>query len=224
MTGGLRLSAVLFDFGGVFTESPFEAAKAFAAVVGVEPQLVVETVFGSYDQDSDHPWHRLERGEMSLADAREEILALGSAHGFEADLFRVLAALSRSSGPRAAFVERARSLRRSGIPAAIVTNNVREFRDAWRAMIPVDELFDLVVDSCEVGIRKPDARIFRHALDALGGIAPGEALFLDDHEGNVRAARDLGLMAIRVDPDPAAALAEFDRLLGGAGARREPIG
>lgn len=208
------VEAVLFDFGGVFTHSPFEAAREFAVASGVDPALMLDTVFGPYDHDSDHPWHRLERGEMSLVDAREAIAALGHALGFDADLFRVLAALGRSGGPRAAFVERARRLRERGIRSAIVTNNVMEFRDAWRAMLPVDELFDAVIDSCEVGFRKPDPRIYERALEALGGVAPGRALFLDDYEGNVAAARRLGLLGIVVGPDPAQALEEFDRLVG----------
>lgn len=215
MSAPVRIEAVLFDFGGVFTESPFDAARNFAAASGVDPALMLETVFGPYDRDDDHPWHRLERGEMSLMDARAEILALGEARGFEADLFRVLAALSGSSGPRSAFLDRARSLKARGIRSAIVTNNVLEFRDAWRGMIPVDELFDAVIDSCEVGFRKPDPRIFHAALDALGGVAPANALFLDDYEGNVTAARSLGLHGIVVGTDPADALAAFDRLLTG---------
>jgi len=209
-----RIDAVLFDFGGVFTESPFEAARNFATTVGVEPALMLDTVFGPYDHDSDHPWHRLERGEMTLGDARAGILALGAERGFEADLFRVLAALGHSSGPRHEFLDRARSLRTRGIATAIVTNNVLEFRDAWRSMIPVDELFDVVIDSCEVGVRKPDPRIFLAALERLGGVPPSKALFLDDYEGNVRAARALGVHGIVVTPDPSEALAEFDRIMG----------
>ena len=209
-----RIDAVLFDFGGVFTESPFEAAKTFAVAAGVDPTLMLDTVFGPYDHDSDHPWHRLERGEMPLGEAREEILELGRGRGFEADLFRVLAALSGSSGPRSEFLARARMLKARGIPSAVVTNNVMEFRDAWRAMVPVDELFDVVVDSSEVGFRKPDPRIFLRALELLGGVAPDNALFLDDYEGNVRAARALGVHGIVVAPDPTEALARFDELLG----------
>jgi putative hydrolase of the HAD superfamily len=208
-----RIDAVMFDFGGVFTESPFAAARTFATSIGVDPAVMLDTVFGPYDRDSDHPWHRLERGEMGLFDAREQILELGKERGFDADLFRVLSALGSSSGPRADFLSRARALRERGIASAIVTNNVKEFREAWRALIPVDELFDLVVDSCEVGYRKPDPRIFQKALELLGGVPPQNALFLDDYEGNVRAARELGVHGIHVEPDPAAALAEYDRLL-----------
>ncbi|MFN2427969.1 MAG: HAD family hydrolase [Candidatus Binatia bacterium] len=208
------VAAVLFDFGGVFTESPFAAARAFAISAGVDPAVMLDTVFGPYDSDSDHPWHRLERGEILLGDARSEILRIGESRGFESDLFRVLAALGHSGGPRVEFLQRARELRARGIASAIVTNNVREFRDAWRSMIPIDELFDIVVDSCEVGVRKPDPRIFQKALELLGDIPASQAVFLDDYEGNVKAARSIGLHGIVVDPDPTEALARFDQLLG----------
>ncbi len=173
----------------------------------------VETVFGPYDDDTDHPWHRLERGEIPLMDAREAILALGESRGFEADLFRVLAALGRSAGPRREMIARARALRGAGLRTAIVTNNALELREAWRPLLPLDELFDAVVDSCEVGFRKPDPRIFQHALAVLGDIAPQRALFLDDYEGNLRAARALGIATVLVEADPTPALAILDELL-----------
>ena len=211
------IRAVLFDFGGVFTESPFEAAREVGRELGVDPDLMMRTVFGPYDEDTDHPWHRLERGEMTLLDAREVILQLGQEQGFEADLFRVLGALGRSTGPRETFASRARRLRAAGIPTAVVTNNAREFHDAWRALVPVEELFDFVVDSSFVGYRKPDRRIFEHALTQLG-VEPQQAVFFDDYEGNVRAARELGIQAHLVEPDPASALAALDQLLLSLGA------
>ena len=84
---------------------------------------------------------------------------------------------------------------------AIVTNNIREFADGWRAMLPVDELFDVVVDSAHEGVRKPDPRIFRLALERLGGTAPEAAVFLDDFHGNVAAAERLGIRGILVEED-----------------------
>lgn len=208
-----RIEAVLFDFGGVFTESPFEAAREVGRELGVDPALMLETVFGPYDEDTNHPWHRLERGEITLTEAREGILALGESHGFESDLFRVLALLSRTSGPRSEMVARVRALRSAGLRTAIVTNNAREFREAWRALLPLEELFDVVVDSCEVSFRKPDPRIFRHTLELLGGIAPESAMLLDDYAGNVRAAELLGMEGVLVGNDPSSALAVLDELL-----------
>lgn len=203
------LDAVLFDFGGVFTDSPFEVARRFGAKLGANPERVLEIVFGPYHADTDHPWHRLERGEMALETARQEIIALGAAEDLDTDLFRVLSAMGRGGGVRQPFIDSARRLRTAGIGTAIVTNNVREFRDVWRAMVPVDELFDAIVDSSEVGKRKPDPAIYHHALTVLGNVPPSRALFLDDFEGNVVAARRLGMRAILVEPDPQSAMDEL---------------
>jgi putative hydrolase of the HAD superfamily len=201
--------AILFDFGGVFTQSPFAVARAFGEELGASPGRILDIVFGPYDADTDHPWHRLERGEIALEAARDDIIALGASEGLDTDLYRVLGAFARGGGIREPFLASVRRARAAGLRTAIVTNNIREFRDAWRKLLPVDELFDAVVDSSEVGRRKPDPAIFHRALTELGGVAPGRAVFLDDYEGNVRAARRLGMRGILVDPEPDTALAEL---------------
>jgi len=193
------VQAVLFDFGGVFMDSPFAAVRAFGARQGIAPERVLDLVFGAYDSDTDHPWHRLERGELSLLDARQAILELGAPE-HRIDLFEALGSL-RDTRIRADVIQIARDARARGVKTAIVTNNVREFGDGWRAMLPVDELFDVVVDSAHVGVRKPDPRIFRMALERLGGTAPEQAVFLDDFHGNVAAAERLGMRGILVEED-----------------------
>ena len=80
---------------------------------------------------------------------------------------------------------------------ALLTNNVKEFGEGWRSTIPVDELFDVVIDSSHVGARKPEPAYFAHALDAVG-VEADEAVFLDDMLCNVEGARDFGLTAIHV--------------------------
>ena len=105
------------------------------------------------------------------------------------------------AGVREEMVEVAREVRAAGLRTAIVTNNVREFGASWRAMLPIDELFDAVVDSHEIGLRKPDPRIFEHALAQLGGIPAGRSVFLDDFAGNVVAAERLGMRGILVGDD-----------------------
>jgi epoxide hydrolase-like predicted phosphatase len=207
------VEAALFDFGGVFTDSPFSAARNLGTELGAEPERVLELVFGPYDADTDHPWHRLERGEISLVDARDAILELGRDEGVETDPFRVFQLMSGSHGARDAVIDRTRRLRAAGVRTALVTNNVRELREHWRQLLPVDELFEFVVDSSEVGMRKPDPRIFELALEKLGGVAPERTVFLDDWEGNVAAARGVGMRGLRVDEDPSDALAELDRIL-----------
>lgn len=167
-----RSAAALFDFGGVFTESPFLAFASFAQEIDAPPTEIVEIVFGPYHQDTDHPWHRLERGEMNLVDAREAIMATASARGYEIDPLRVLAKMSMGGGTRDLLVERVRALHEVGVKTGLVTNNAPEFREHWRPVLPLDELFDEVVDSSEVGMRKPDPAIFHLTLEKLGGPDP----------------------------------------------------
>ena len=206
-----RVHAILFDFGGVFMDSPFAAVRAFGEQKGIAPERVLELIFGAYDCDTDHPWHCLERGEMSLGDAREAILALG-APDHRIDLFEALGSLTRAS-IRQDMIELAREARAAGIKTAIVTNNVKEFGDGWRSMLPVDELFDAVIDSAHVGVRKPDPRIFAMALERLGGVKPENAVFLDDFHGNVVAAEKVGIRGILVDEDHRPAMDALRALL-----------
>jgi putative hydrolase of the HAD superfamily len=79
-------------------------------------------------------------------------------------------------------------------------------------MLPADELFQVIVDSSEVRMRKPNPAIFRHALERLGGVAPQECLFLDDAASNVEAAERLGMRGVLVRGDLADALAALDAL------------
>ena len=211
-----RIEAFLFDFGGVFTDSPFAAVEDFGRTIGADPNRVSTIVFGSYENDGEHPWHRLERGEIALEAARECILALGRERGLEVDIYQLFARMAGNgagAGARDALVETVRGLRDAGYRTGIITNNVREFGDGWRALIPVEELFEFVVDSSHVGVRKPDRRIFDLALEQLGRPDPARCVFLDDHPANVAAAQALGMLAIHVGPDPAATVEAIERLL-----------
>jgi epoxide hydrolase-like predicted phosphatase len=214
-----RFDAVLFDFGGVYTASPFGAFEEAARELRADPRVVLEIVFGPYDLDTDHPWHRLERGELGLGAAREEIIALAEQRGLKLDPLIVLARMARTPGARESVVTRTRALRQGGYKTALVTNNAREFAAAWRPLLPLDELFDAVIDSSEVGVRKPNPEIFEHALAQIGGVAPARSIFLDDHPGNVAAARRLGMQGLLVGEDPKPALDELERLLQGTGER-----
>ena len=206
------LDAVLFDFGGVFTASPFDAIREAADELGITPETAVEICFGSYAEDTDHPWHRLERGEIPLDAARAEINELATARGLDFDPFGAFAKFGTGGHMADAMVERTRRLRADGVRTALVTNNVREFGDGWRSLVPVDELFDVVIDSSHAGVRKPDPRIFQLALDALG-VSADRSLFLDDFPGNVAAAGAIGMHGILVGSDRLAAITELDALL-----------
>lgn len=211
-----RLEAALFDFGGVFIDSPFEAAERVGNELGTDPIQLLEIVFGPYHDDTDHPWHRLERGEVGLEEARTEIVAIGEAAGVDTDPYRVLQLLAGNATPREPMIERVRTLRAGGVRTALVTNNIREFRDGWLSLLPFDELFDVIVDSSELGIRKPNPAIFEHALRELGNVSPLNSIFLDDYEGNIDAAERLGIHGILVGYEPTAALALLDAVIENA--------
>ena len=207
------ISTLFFDFGGVFTYSPFSKVDEFGLSRGAEPGQFGRVLFGSYHEDGEHPWHRLERGEISLEDARLAILDLGRSDGLEVDLYEVFGSLPRDGGVRSQLVTKVEELKTAGYRLAIITNNVREFSDAWRSLLPVDELFDEVIDSCVEGVRKPDARIFELALERMGDVTPEDTLFLDDYHANVSAAQRLGMHSILVDEDDQRVIAEIDRHL-----------
>lgn len=207
-----RYEAVLFDYGGVFTTSPFAAVEGRGAELGADPKLLLDAIFGPYDVDTDHPWHRLERGEIALGVAVEEIVELGRGHGVDANPFQFFAAMG-AGGINETVVACARELRGDGLKTALVTNNAAEFREGWRNSIPVDELFDVVVDSSEEGVRKPDPRIFERTLERLG-VEAARSVFLDDYHGNVCAAESLGIKGVLVGSDQAVAVAELHALLG----------
>jgi epoxide hydrolase-like predicted phosphatase len=208
------IEAILFDFGGVFTESPFLAAHEAGEELGIDVDVAFELCFGSYHVDGDHPWHRLERGEMTLEDARAELKRMAAARGYDVDPIDFLMRLARDDHQREQVVQRALAIKAGGMRTACVTNNVMEFGEGWRSMVPVDDLFDVVVDSCHAGVRKPDARIYRLALDAVDVDAEA-AVFLDDHPANVAAAEALGMRGIVVGRDRLEAFDRLEELLAG---------
>ena len=98
---------------------------------------------------------------------------------------------------------------------AILTNNVREWEPLWRAKLPVDEIFDVVVDSAFVGMRKPEREIYELTLERLGdGIGADECLFVDDVDVNCEMAASLGMTAVHY-VSAEQAIPEIERALGG---------
>jgi epoxide hydrolase-like predicted phosphatase len=182
---------VLFDFGGVFIDSPF---------ADLDPEVAF-ALFGPYDRDTDHPWHRLERGEITFAEAQREI----------GDPIEQLASMMRSLEVRDFAVDAVQRYRGAGLRTGIITNNLAEFGSTWRSLIDVDGLFDDVVDSSAVGMRKPDPRIFALACERLE-VEAGRTAFIDDFEGNVVGARAAGLLAVCCGYTVESTRAAFDEL------------
>jgi epoxide hydrolase-like predicted phosphatase len=208
-----RIRAVLFDFTGVVTTSPFATIGAIGDMSGVEADVVLELMLGDYTVDTDHPWHRLERGEISVVDYAVDVQARADDAGLELDFDRLRNVMG-DLDVQAATVDTITAVRGAGYLTALVTNNVKEAGDQWRDKVPLDDLFDVVVDSSHVGLRKPNAAIYHLTLERLGEVPPERAVFLDDHPGNIAGAHRAGLHALLVDDaDPGSAMSALVELL-----------
>jgi putative hydrolase of the HAD superfamily len=191
----------------VLVTSPFELIRNAGNEAGHDGNEILELMLGPYDEDTDHPWHQVERGEIPLADYGKWLIEEATARGFTLPS-RVMQGME----PHEAMIERAAALRADGYRTAVLTNNAREVGDNWRAIVPVDDLFDTVVDSCQVGMRKPNPAIYTYTAEQLG-VAPKACVMLDDAPGNIVGAEAAGMRAILVDLDIAPALAELDAVL-----------
>jgi putative hydrolase of the HAD superfamily len=208
------ISGVISDFGGVLTSPLLVAFARLQEGIDVPTEAYGEAMAHSLAGDGVHPLFALERGEISEAEfiARVERgleATLGrsvSLHGFGALLMDEL-------HPNHELFDHFRALRRdNGLRFALCTNNVREWEPLWRPKLPIDEVFDVVVDSAFVGTRKPEPEIYAITLERLG-LPAAACVFLDDLEVNVEAARAAGMHGI-VYRDNAQALVELDSLLG----------
>jgi putative hydrolase of the HAD superfamily len=210
-----ELRAVISDFGGVLT-SPL--SDAFLAVQdGLDIPLEAygaAMAATARETGGEIPLFALERGEIgepeflaALERGLGEVLGRPvSLHGFGE---RLMAALH----PNEELFAHYRALRERGVRLALLTNNVREWEPLWRPKLPIDDVFETVVDSAFVGLRKPDRAIYALTLERLG--LPAEACaFVDDLEINVEAARELGMHGV-VYRDTAQAIAELEALLDG---------
>jgi putative hydrolase of the HAD superfamily len=204
-------SAVVFDLGGVITESPMTAFAAYEAEAGLPPGLIRR--LNSTDPDT-NAWARFERNELDAAGFSAAFEAEALAAGHRVDASRVLAALSGEVRP--AMVAAVRRLREAGLPLALLSNNVAPMERTGR-LGELLGLFDAVVESSVEGVRKPEPEIYRRALtrlsDAVGRpVEAGHCAYLDDLGINLKPARALGMHTIKV-VDPGAALAELSELV-----------
>lgn len=174
---------------------------------------------------SAHDLHMLETGRLSEKEFFARLCERSAAAGnprVDPEHARKAVFADRAEAS-AAMVDTVRQLRAAGYRTALLTNNAREWEPMWRGLIPVDELFDVVVDSSVVGLRKPDAAIYRLTCERLG-LAPEECIFVDDLECNVDAAATLGMDVVHcMDPTEAADVVA-QRLLGRSAAAEPASG
>jgi putative hydrolase of the HAD superfamily len=203
---------LICDFGGVLTSPLQEGFLAYQEESGVSLEELGKAMGRAAEEHGDHPLFVLERGEITELEFRSRIerhLEVGF------DLARLRALYFERLDPNRAMIEFVRALRARGVRAALLTNNVREWEPLWRAKLPeLDELFEVVVDSAFVGLRKPDPAIYSLTLERLGGVPVERCVFVDDLEPNCETARELGMAAVRFEsaeqaiPEIESALAE----------------
>jgi epoxide hydrolase-like predicted phosphatase len=196
--------AVISDFGGVLTTPLMHSFAAFQDQTGIRAEALGAAMARIAEADGAHPLFELEKGRVSeegfLQRLRGELVV---ELGHEPEMHRFKEIYFRALEPNEPMIGLMRDLRERGLRLALLTNNVREWEPLWRSMLPVDEIFELVVDSAFVGMRKPEPGIYEltlermRALDGLADLRPSECLFVDDVEVNVEAARELGFQVVR---------------------------
>jgi epoxide hydrolase-like predicted phosphatase len=219
---GRLIDAVIFDFGGVLASNgrPSDVVKRFP---NDPADKVMKVMMGDYGQDTDHPWHRLERGEISMLEYRQQLGPLVLEAGLQP--MAPVGPPPQSNDPQVAsrdgvniqfepntpVIDLVHHLKAAGLRLGVLTNNVREFRDLWWPMLDFANIFDDVVDSHEVGMRKPNRAIYELTLHRLG-VEAHRAAFLDDAQSNVDAASAVGIHGIWVDIDPTLAVQRVRQL------------
>ena len=208
------VDAVLWDFGGVLTTSPFEAFNRYEEEAGL-PRDLIRTLNAT--NPDDNAWARLERSEVDVDGFITLFEAEAATHGHTVDGQRVLDCLSGDIRPE--MVEALRRCRER-LRVGCITNNVPTGHGPGMASSPgraaavdeVMELFEVVVESSKVGIRKPDPRVYTLACAKLG-VRPQRCAYLDDLGINCKPAAALGMTAIKVVSSDQA-LAELSAAVG----------
>lgn len=211
------ITAVFWDFGGVVTSSPFEAFRTYEEQRGL-PRDFIRSV-NSRNPD-DNAWAKLERNDVDKVTFSRLFHEESSALGHPVPGEDVLGLLSGTVRPE--MVQALKRLKSAGLKLACLTNNVLTGEgpgmaaDAGRAreIAQVMTLFDAIVESSKVGVRKPEPRFYQIACD-LVGVAPTEVVFLDDLGINLKPARAMGMQTIKVIA-PDQALSELEAVTGHA--------
>jgi epoxide hydrolase-like predicted phosphatase len=209
-----RIEAIITDFGGVLTSPLLESFTAIQNSSGVPLGALGDAMAAITRENGVNPLFELETGRMTEAEFlgrldRELTAMLGREvrlHDFGERYFEHL-------HPNERLIDYMRDLRGRGYKLAICTNNVREWESLWRAKLPVDEIFEVVIDSAFVGVRKPEREIYELTLGRLG-VPAGTALFIDDIEINCAAARELGMRSVWFRSNEQA-IGEIERALAG---------
>jgi putative hydrolase of the HAD superfamily len=209
------ISAVICDFGGVLTTPLVQSFMKFQEHSGVTLEELGNAMARlARDSDGEHPLFELEKGLIS---EQEFLRALGDALGGDVALEGFGERYFEHLHPNEEMISIMRRCRERGLRMALLTNNVREWEPLWRAKLPdIDEIFEVVVDSAFVGMRKPEPGIYELTLERLGGgVSAADCLFVDDTEANCEMASELGMTAVHYRDNEQAAR-EIEAALDGA--------
>lgn len=199
------IRAAIFDIGGVLTSSPVIAIRDYLSVEGVD-----YAVLGPMIADHDLAWSRWERSEITGEQFIDQFEAEARERGVAVSAEGVMNAAFGTQSVRDDMVNVVRHLR-GKIRLGCITNNV--LRDDSRPRtLDIYDLFEHVIESAKSGMRKPDPRIYHAACEALS-VQPEEAVFLDDIGVNLKGAKAVGMITIRVD-QTTSAIDELERVLG----------
>lgn len=208
------IKAVLWDFGGVITTSPFEAFNRFEAEQGL-PKDFIRSINATNPETN--AWAQLESSTISVDEFDEKFAEEAADKGYTVRGRQVLELLSGDLRPEMVYaLQTIKQTHRIGC----ITNNVKSgegpgmarSEEKANAVAGVMEMFDVVIESSKVGMRKPNPEIYRLACREME-ISPGEALFIDDLGINLKPARALGMTTIKV-LDAEQALDELEHHLG----------
>lgn len=202
------IEAVVSDFGGVLTTPLMGSFLAMQDAHGVAFEDFGEAMRAAAAAgDGEIPIYKLERGEISESEFLEVLRdGLEPRLGHRPELHRFRQVFFEALDPNEPMIDLMRECKRGGRRMAMLTNNVQEWEPLWRTMLPVDEIFEVVVDSGYVGYRKPERQIYEITLERLG-LPASACLFVDDLEANCEAARELGFTAVQYR-EPEQAIAE----------------
>jgi putative hydrolase of the HAD superfamily len=203
-----EIKAIVSDFGGVLTTPLLPSFLSLQDEIGVSPEHFATALRALAEERGENPLYAMERGEMTEVEFLAELgRGLEPLLDHEPHLHRFRELFIGSLEANAEMIELMRQLQAEGKRMAMLTNNVREWEPLWRAMLPVDEIFETVVDSAFVGCRKPEPRIYELTVERLG--LPAEAcLFIDDMLVNCEGARAMGMGAVHFQ-DNEQAIAEI---------------
>ncbi len=192
-----EIKTIISDFGGVLTTPLIESFMAFQDQTGITTETLGKAMQAATETNGgENPLFEMERGEITEdAFLAQLIECLEPLLGHPPEMHRFREIYFEALQPNAEMIELMRELKNKGYRMAMLTNNVREWEPVWRSMLPVDEIFETVVDSGFVGCRKPESRIYELTLERVGEPA-GACLFIDDVLVNIEGARKAGLNAV----------------------------